>query len=312
MPDYASQQRLVVQAMCNAEFSGHYRKRRHQLDIPCPFCGDDRGHFAVNLQKLLFNCWECHASGCLSHSSFTPQETLALQRLRNQSAPIDEKPTQNRALITNGYSVCDVVFSQTHVPLVSALAAKAYEWCLRRGVTVAQMRDYRVYVKPYCNRVFFPVWNEQQQVVFYVGRSLGDEKPKTLEPTDSAKPLFGRHVRKHEEWVVLVEGVFDHFSTPQSYAVLGSSINPNQAEQLHNDGIQRVLLIGDPDATVGMHRSLQVLAGFRILSFPVYLFGTDKDPNDLGSETMHRVVRRVAALVHTLNRSQTVNVDVHP
>ncbi len=96
--------------------------------------------------------------------------------------------------------------------------------------------------------------------------------------------MFGRHVN----WVsngpvVLVEGVFDHFATPtRSYALMGSNITPDQIKRLIKDNVEKVFVIGDPDADSAAQGICKKLLDYYVLAFMVQLAGTNKDPADLG------------------------------
>ena len=123
-------------------------------------------------------------------------------------------------------------------------------------------------------------------VIYWMGRSLIEDDIKTLEPRNTTKPLFGRHVFKLPgPDVFLVEGVFDHFQTPKSYALMGTNLNDLQLDQLKRDGIRRVFLVFDPDANKAMDRTTQKLAKAGITAISCRLPGT-LDPGDLGSGIM--------------------------
>jgi DNA primase len=82
-------------------------------------------------------------------------------------------------------------------------------------------------------RAVFPLYTRGGQLYFFIARSVVGEEPKVLYP----KKAYGWHTASEvlygSQWltskkVVLVEGVFDVFATPNSVAILGKVLHKPQ------------------------------------------------------------------------------------
>jgi len=171
-------------------------------------------------------------------------------------------------------------------------------------MTLKQVGDYRVFIRELDSRVYFPYWNESGEMTFWTGRTMVDgAKPKTIHPENSDLPLFGRHVRIIRNEVVIMEGEFDHFVTPGSYAILGSNVTTSQILQLREDHVKRIFLIFDPDASKQAKHTAQKLGNFRFDAFPVIISGK-RDPAEIGREKMSSIVQTIKR--HCPARPQSV------
>jgi len=306
--------KTLLDAFEKALKSGQFSKSGDEYVIHCPFCDDSTGHHYINLYKKMSYCFNssCHAS--VIFTTF-----FAGHNVRNILAT----EISNRKHRDKGQEAIDLscplkpIFGHEASPLVSmpvqATIRKVYNYCLSRGMTHKQIEEYKVSFKPYEGRAYFPYWNGDGQTVFWMGRALGDQLPKTAEKRGSEKPLFGRHVKRIRNGpVVLVEGVFDHFATPNSYALMGSSITASQIAALIEDHIPRVFFIADPDASEAMQSMASALSGSHIEAYPVQLIGTTADPAELGREAMSKVVGELLKMDLALPQVLRVSVDSLP
>lgn len=277
--------------------SGAYDLAGDELFLACPSCGNEN-HFSVNIKVGMYNCFKCEVGGRLA--SQIVNDKLEWKRLtKNMSSGnlVGSKRNDDKIELPKvSFEVHKSLYPdgtepKVHVKNSLNLCKRAFEYCVKRGLTNEQIRDYRVYIVPQDPRVYFPYWNANGEVTHYMGRKMmgSDDTLKTKDAGNSEKPLFGRHVNVHKDFVVLVEGVFDHFVTAQSYALMGSSVNEDQMLQLRADGVSRVFVIGDPDASASATRQAKKLRGMRFSAFPVFLHST-KDPAELGRETMYGIV----------------------
>ena len=109
---------------------------------------------------------------------------------------------------------------------------------------------------------------------------------------------------------ILVEGVFDHVQTPNSYALMGIHITRSQIRDLKEDNIKRVFIIGDPDSSRMSLGVSKILLENYIQAFPVQLLNTDKDPADLGLQFMRRLVEELMNRPK-VRRSTILRLDVN-
>jgi hypothetical protein len=177
-----------------------------------------------------------------------------------------------------------------------SLRTRAYKYALSRGVTPAQVVDYKLSVKPLDGRLWFPVWDTGGTVHFRMGRVIGDDPGiKTIEEGDGSKPLYGSHVRSPSGFVALVEGVFDHFATPDSYATMGSHVSPSQLETMlgwqTTGQVRSFIGLYDPDAKDKARSQCLYLRKSGLNASVCFLEGTDADPAELGVGVMKQAIR---------------------
>jgi len=270
---------------------------RGEIGMQCPGCGAD-DHFSVNSKSGLYNCFRCSVSGSLVNQigkQFGDWKKL-VRTASGQSSGYIVRPRGVCSL--DGHTVCGVLqggVSEDNHSLLVAQARRAMKYCIGRGMTKTQVENYEVTIKSFDSRVYFPYWNENGEVVFTMGRAMNDViKPKTLESGDTSKPLFGRHLQVLHNNVVLVEGVFDHFVTPASYALMGSAVVNQQIAQLGLDGVKRVFLLLDPEARTETRNAAIKLARHHFDVYPLLLDGwTKDDPAKLGRRIMTTLVNDV-------------------
>jgi hypothetical protein len=287
---------------------GDYSLSGDQLIVACPVC-DKSQHLYVFIPKGLFHCFKCDFSGTVrSEILANPSRWRPVSQLRGThgepqegisraTADIDPHIQGGQPATGSPGLVC--LQNEPASQVMRAQFQSAYRYCRDRGLTNKQIEEYRVSVTQGEGRVFFPYWDQAGTTTYWMGRAYCDETtPKTIESTGSDKPLFGRHVQKLVQFVVLVEGVFDHFVTPQSYALMGSTISPGQVMQLRGDGAKWVFVLLDADAR--QRQSLRVaerLLRAGLKPFPVILQNTKKDPADLGRKVMRGLVNRLTEVV---------------
>ena len=292
--------------------SGAYDVNGNELSLACPDCGDE-SHFSVNIYNGKYNCFKCPVGGRLA--TIIINNRLEWKKLTQNLIEKDflsSRSVEKIYLPENSFNVYNVLYPDStlsqkkHIANSLSLCQKAYSYCTKRGLSKEQIRDYRIYVCPGDPRVYFPYWNKDGEIVHYMGRKMmGDDTTmKTKDSVNSEKPLFGRHVKVIKDDVILVEGVFDHFATPQSYALMGSSIGVEQMLQLRKDGVSRIFVVGDPDASKTADSIAKKLRNFKFNAFPVNLHASG-DPGDLGKVTMVEVVDKL------LSRNDRVFKPIH-
>jgi len=300
----------VLNALVNVASTGSYSIRGKNIIMECPNCTDDRGHFAVDIQRLLYHCWHCQLSGKIQFNNITSIHRSVIDRLRQ------EQPIKPNVIIPSDTHLGFINISdwpnsgknlgKTTIKSIRCIRKAALEYCLNRGITPEQLSQHRVSVLPFENRVFFPYWDKSGTTVWFSGRSIDGSEPKTVEPSNSSKPLFGWHVRPRKfTFAVIVEGIFDYMVTPSSFAIMGGSLSDEQADLLASSGASMVFVIGDPDAPDKMKISRKRLTQRKMKSTLVHLLG-NRDPNELGRCTMARLVSSLRGVDY--NRSRDVCV----
>ena len=102
-------------------------------------------------------------------------------------------------------------------------------------------KEGKIYDK-FWNRIMFPIWDENGNVIGFGGRVLGDGKPKYLNSPESivfdkSHNLYAMHIAKEslEDYFILAEGYIDVISLHQNgftnaIASLGTAFTYGQAE----------------------------------------------------------------------------------
>ncbi len=292
---------------------GDFSRSDNEFVVKCPFCHDKKGHCYINYHKKVSFCFVCRTAtnfkiALQGHSV----KSLLYTYTKKQGSKDFVAGTGFRADCAFVVLISTIEERQQENISSAVKIDRAYDYCIDRGITLRQMRDYSISVKPYESRVYFPVWDKDIKTIFYMGRTLINQIPKTVEMKNSSKPLYGRHVNKVEgDTVILVEGVFDHFATPNSYALMGIHITKSQIAELKEDNVKRVFVIGDPDSSRLSIGVSKLLLSKGVQAFPVQLLNTSKDPAELGRETMGKIVNLLFALPKT-KRSTVIRLSVNP
>ncbi len=302
--------KILLDALEQALKSGGFTQSSDEYVFNCPFCDDQSGNFYLNIAKKVGHCFR---ASCGKGVSFKQQFIGHSVRGYLQAGLTSASSPKNIHEVDVNYPLIPImdVKGDDKIWALKSSIGRVYDYCISRGMTHKQIVDYKVSAKPFESRAYFPYWDSQGDVIFWMGRALGSQMPKTTEKRGTSKPLYGRHVKKWglNESIVLVEGVFDHFATLGSYAIMGSSISTEQVHTLFRDNVGRVFVIGDPDADGAVERICKKLLSSCILAYPVQLAGTDKDPAELGPKVMGKVVSELTALP-IMRRSQQLRVDL--
>ncbi len=309
----------VWNELCSCLRSGSYQLNGDELVVVCPGCGDDEQHFSVNVHSGAYNCYKCPTRGTIKRF-ISSKPALWQKHTLSKKSPVRE--TKENRTDVHFFPLTQLVYpSQTEGAREGKGNAflgsrktilEALDYCYGRGLSPEQIEKYQVSLCNHHRRVFFPYWNDNREITFYMGRLLDNSssEPKTLEPKNTVKPLFGRHVNKLKKWCVLVEGVFDHLVTPNSYAIMGSNITVEQLETLKEDGIVKVVLFFDGDADEKVRFAQKKLSELRVKSFPIRIdIEKDYDPSTLGKATVLEIVNYVEKKIITLNRTQTIVIN---
>ena len=284
-----------------------------EVSMVCPGCGDD-GHFSININKMKYNCYKCSIGGNLAQTVIKRRSEWR-KLTQSLATTKDLVSGGNKGKIffpKNAFNVYKSLYpdfaepQKKHITNSLSLCERAFKYCRGRGLSKEQIRDYGIYVCPGDPRVYFPYWNGGGEITYYMGRKMmgSIDVMKTKDAFEAEKPLFGRHVKVLRKMAVLLEGVFDHFVTPMSYALMGSSIGTEQMLQLREDGVEKIFVIGDPDASEQADRIAKKLGNFRFQAFPVFLHSTS-DPGELGVKIMTEIVETL------LDRDDKVYKPIH-
>jgi DNA primase len=152
------------------------------------------------------------------------------------------------------------------------------------------------------NRIVFPIYDHEGQLVAYAGRSLDGSEPRYLFPPGFPKSqvVFNLHraVRESATCALLVEGFFDCLRVHQAgyrnvVALLGVSLSQMQ-EKLLLERFARLVLMLDGDEA-GQRASRQLAARLRgRVSLSLVKVPSGRQPDQLSSEEVGRMVSRAS------------------
>lgn len=272
--------------------AGDYSRSGNSLRFNCFSCGDTRKHLYISLDYGGAICFRCDNTFFLRKDQLTEMKRKVKYKALPKAKGVTKLPDDWVPLFTQSQEVLHAV-------------CKPYCYCMARNIAPRQVINYKLATVPYSGRVYFPYWDEKGNVIYWTARAISDKvTPKSIE-SGGDKPLYGRHIIRTESLavktyheVILVEGVFDHFTTPHSYAIIGSHITDQQVNTLKTDGIKKVYVIHDPGTEDSIRqRACRRLVNIGINAWPVYLNGCgSQDPADIGRERMSEVVAHLRAL----------------
>lgn len=166
----------------------------------------------------------------------------------------------------------------------------------KAGVIAPSKRDSNGYYDIFRNRVMFPIWNTEGEVVAFGGRTLSpDGKPKYLNSPET--PIFAKrktlyalpHAKVHlkeKPYLIVMEGYTDvimahQCNFPQAVATLGTSLSDDHARMIHRY-VENVILVydGDPAGQSAMLRALTTFLS-QGLMLKIAVIPDQLDPYDL-------------------------------
>jgi DNA primase len=178
--------------------------------------------------------------------------------------------------------------------LLSLLLKKDFtkEECVQAGV-VREGKSYEYY-EYFRDRLIFPIFDLQERVVGFGGRTLTNEEPKYLNSPETPvfrkrELLYGLNLSKEfirkENRAILVEGYMDFVSLylkgiKNCVASLGTALTPAQASLIKRYSDNVVLLYDSDEAgKKAMERAIPILLSMN-LNVNVAIIPEAKDPDD--------------------------------
>lgn len=269
----------------------------------CPLHEETRASFYVNQRKQVFYCHGCGRGGDLIRLVQLCEGIGYAQARRKVEQPRDGGPVMAAAirfyqqqledhrpamhyLLHRGVHEAELIRQMGigYAPggcLRAHLAAHGYHWSAMRasGLIDAYGRDY------FYGCVVFPLAESGSMY----GRSVTDHGARHRFLARPKGGLYGWSRSGGWEEVIVVEGLFDvavlwQAGFPNTVAVMGSSLNHAQKDQLRAGGQRRVYVCLDSDPHgAGQRAAAQMCIQLRALgvrSFPVEL-PAGHDPNSL-------------------------------
>jgi DNA primase len=250
------------------------KPNKHELLGLCPFHTEDTPSFYVNPSKQLFYCFGCQQGGNVIN--FRSKITgLTLKDALEALAKDYHINLKSQPQIKGYRDVLDSAVSYYKSMLQRSDIAKQYlkerhlteeiiqlfevgfapkAWNNLKGLDNFPLKDAldiglvlqgdKGSYDRFRNRIMFPIRSHQGQLVGFGGRTLGDEKPKYINSSDShvyhkSEVLYGLYqaLQQSEKHLIVVEGYMDVISLYQAgfkgaVAALGTAFTVEQFQLL--------------------------------------------------------------------------------
>lgn len=233
--------------LLRGRFAGRQRQREYIINV-CPYCGNSKSNFEVNIDKLVFKCWVCLTSGTVRSLFFDFNLSVSLlPKTHHGRRELIAEELENLTLPPELLNVLD------ETALVSNWARKFLE---NRGLTRDDVVRYKIQYAmsgKYAGRIIWPLY-EGGKLVYFVARRFMDSvgRPYTY-PEFRRRNLCSVFLgREQRMTLVLVEGVFQVPSLVRlGYSVmplLGTGLSKEQIRKLQKRNFDRYVVLLDNDA----------------------------------------------------------------
>lgn len=178
------------------------------------------------------------------------------------------------------------------------------------------------------NRVMFPIFDTRGNVVAFGGRTLGDDKAKYLNSSETpvfhkGEMLYALNIAKNSkaDHFILCEGYMDVIAMHQAgfdsaVASLGTALTPNHANLLSRLGKKEVILSYDSD-TAGQNATAKAINLFANVGLHARVLKIDgaKDPDEFiksyGSERFGDIIEKSGGALDFEMDKLAAGLDLH-
>jgi DNA primase len=254
----------------NLSFLGKFRENRDELIFKtCPFCENSKSNFQINLEKNVYNCWVCSASGRLT--TLLKKNGIEIDERRWQSSNTTKEIIPEK-LDFSGFTLIDY---EKHRKFLSS-----------RGIDPEDVSRYNLFSTDYGrykNKLIIPLM-EGNNVVYFVSRDMFAKGRYNNPVINKKEHLLYYMGNENKMSLYIVEGAFDAISVNKlgfSVAMLlGSSISTEQLTKIRRIGFKEVIICLDGDLK---KKATALCSKIRDLGFKskIILFPGNEDPNDL-------------------------------
>lgn len=280
------------------KFEGTYKGNRCYV---CPFCGKDNGHFSINFDKGVYNCWVCGNHGSVPtlimklglHANFdysilTDRGDNLLENVKK----LNEPPKVDKI---NYHKIKEFFDSNT-----KDIGLMARYYLYQRGINnyYIEMYNIREGINNYANRVIIPNYNENGKLSYFVTRDYtGLSTVKYLNPPSelckSSDNIWNINNLIKRDDIILCEGVFTaiavnvYLQKNIAGALYGKTFKEYQGEYLSSMRLKRIFLCLDVDAGREIMSWANYLSNrnvdVRLILIPPK-YGKHADASDIGKD----------------------------
>jgi len=272
--------------------------RNGNVYFKCPFCNHHNKKLTINVKTELWNCFVCETrgrslvrllikSGNHNYASILKKNKyhdFDLDKIFNTQKEQEEKK--------------DLLLPKKYQPIFNnqnkEFFKPAIDYLYKRGLQQEDILRYDIHYSITEQRVLFPSYDENEELNYYVGRSINPrEKIKYSNATIPKKNvIFNEHLIKWNEELYLVEGIFDCIaSRKNAVPILGSSLN--EGFKLFKKIVRnktKVIMALDSDARRKSINIADKLINFGVdVGFVDWSSGEQRDISEMGSEEFLKI-----------------------
>ena len=214
----------------------------------CPFCGNTKSNFELNMGKSVFHCWACSQGGSVQFLL----RHLQIEYSGRVPAPIRAPEVVEAAKPETGeLGIPDVV-----IPIEQSVdASKIMGYLGSRGITKEDVNAYEIMWWQPQGRVIFLFRNGAGNLIFWTARTIYKNiKPKYMHANvPKGNRIISYRGQNDDDRVFLCEGVFDAIRIHQTgktvIILMGSEISEKVIEYLRLTKKSAVLVMDNDMAS---------------------------------------------------------------
>lgn len=293
----------------------------------CPECHKrgltmDTGHnLQVNFNKGVYHCWRCSIKGSASVFAtkvfgLTKSVGMYLQNLISNKKK-DERDVLKREIYEPS-SIGNPIH-ELDTPMINYLKSRniSYEDAKRE-----RLMSGKGYLK---DRLIIPTYDDYDNLVYFVARTITNAYPKYLNPRDSNKvnSVYRLNEVNEGDIVIVAEGSLSAFAAQRkieksffvdrdymkAVAIYGKSIDTNQAKLIANKKPCAVLVILDEDTNeFDKKRNYQIISN--VYKGKLLVTKMDKGYDDLDNAPQGIVESLIQRSLYEMNNIRYLNLKI--
>ncbi len=225
-------------------------KRNEYYVYDCPYCGNPRRNFQINIVSHVFHCWSCNRGGHLGtffHDFNLDYSLLPERGERKESFQVEKE--RKEAVMALPEEADDILSS------IGCFAKQALDYLkIDRGLTERDIFKYGIkycYHGEYAGRVIVPLY-ESGDLVYFIARSYGYGVKPYLNPEMKRKDILPILWGDDPAELVIVEGVFDAIAVHKTgrtvLPMIGKALSKEQIARLVDMNFSKLIVMTDADA----------------------------------------------------------------
>lgn len=287
--------------------------QKDEVRFNCPFCStkDFHRHFYYNLLKDIGHCFKCgmvkDKEGMLRYllgNEYVTQLNRYIIQDESINRDVFKRPVPLQAKILKPMPLPDGCVSLDRKDVLSRIAIA---YLTSRGV--AQIDDRFLLCSTDAklwNKIIFPI-TINSEIVFWASRNFIVAKGLSMYVSDSVSGyyskgdvVYGVDYVDVSKPVIIVEGIFDALTTPNSIALLGKKATKEQIDLIASMQPVEVVVMLDADAR---REACTLYSRFRLRLPTSIVFLPSGDPNENRATILQHLERKTKNLDFSLDFS---------